>query len=876
MLTRIRFASVALAASAIEQSAATTGGRYESARLLGKFAGIAYLFTLAANLPAADSPISNRNVLRFDVAPTGTSIDDGALLLSNELLYRGDVGYGWMQSPARAFARPEPSRSRSRLLQHGVAGPRIGFRADVPPGVWVVTLWLDEASVERFSPTLTVQGERRPLAWRNLSAEQEPGHDDRDNYRVFEVTAPVDSRGLSFELAEQRHDVRLLGFTLVRQKPASTAEQAEILAKLKSAGVYSSSESLAPLIARLDELVGRNPDDAFAFYWQDRVARLDLAEKLAAMRGWQWADEKTGLGMFDRLNQSLALLDSLLGAAGDEPLAERARFLRGRLLYWLDKQHDGIDLADGRSDLERLRRRYPEDALLAMYCGALIDTPDPCDSLSAAPAAPAWSRAQLEALCRLRSIAHWWASRQGANGEFGGKFNDDVELLRWWSALTLSGDVKARQAWQRLADGVWQSDQIQNGYSTKLRDVEHAAELVADTAPLMVLHSDDPRFERRLEHSTDLFETLWTGRSDKGHRFFRSAWFNSKEIAEDEPRNRDVEYNARAVRAIRYLAWKQPGAQRERKLLQEWSTAWAAAAKGADKGKPAGIVPPSIRFPDEAINGDEHSWHKANMYWEYYDWESHAGSLMLDQMLFTFTLTRDENLLEPIHAALELIDAESPSTTGEPLSASPGSRAWAAQKLVESAMFWRVVEQWRFLRGDARWDRLIMRYGTEYSRFRLTGDEQHLVRGLDRLLAGVRYNTPLITSEALHTDRVFAPGWEHLKAMLTGDGMPENSSPYFAVSWEDTDEGFTALVCDARPDRLELQIFLHASQDGAIHMRLWQLPPGEYFLHQKVPVATSERRTIAIKGKGQRIPIHLPTGKLVTIIVSRDATAAVH
>jgi hypothetical protein len=842
--------------------------------LIARLAAFAFFLTLGAHLSAADSPISNRNVLRFGAAQKGAPTDDRAIVFSNELAYANDVGYGWTHPPVLAFARPEPSRSPSNLVRHGVAGRRLGFRADVRAGAWVVILWLDEVGVERFSPTLAVNGERRSLAWRNLNAEQEPGHEDRKIYRVFEETAHVDSRGLSFELADQRHDVRLLGFTLIRQAPPSTAEHEAILAKLKSAGAYSSSEFLAPLVARIDELVRRNPDDAFAVYWRNRVTRLEVAEKLFAMRGWQSADQQTGLGMFDRLNQSLVLLDSLLSTAGDDPLAERARFLRSRLLYWLDKQHEGNEIANGRGDLELLYRRHPHDPLLAMYCGELIDTPDPCDSCSAAPTAPAWSQAQFEALCRLRSIAHWWASRQGATGEFGGKFNDDVELLRWWSPLTLSGDLKARQAWQRLADGVWQSDQILNGYSRKLRDVEHAAELVADTAPLMVLHSDDPRYERRLEHSTDLFEKLWTGRSEQGHRFFRSAWFNSTAIAEGEPRNRDVEYNARAVRAIRYLAWKQPAAERERRLLHEWSTAWAVAAKGTDKGKPAGIVPPSIRFPDEAINGDETSWHEANMYWDYYDWAAHAGSLMLDQMLFTFTLTGDENLLEPIHAALELVDAEAPSTTGEPLAATPGSRAWAAQRLVESPMFWRVVEQWRFLRRDARWDHLIMRHGTDYSRYRLTRDEQHLVRGLDRLLAAVRYNTPLLTSEAIHTDRVYAPGWEHLKAMLTGDGMPENSSPYFAVSWENTDAGFTGLVRDVRRERLEVEIFSHSSHDRAITMRLWQLPSGEYVLLQKIPGAAFDRRTIIVEGKGQRISIHLPAGKLVEIIVSRDETTA--
>jgi hypothetical protein len=134
-----------------------------------------------------------------------------------------------------------------------------------------------------------------------------------------------------------------------------------------------------------------------------------------------------------------------------------------------------------------------------------------------------------------------------------------------------------------------------------------------------------------------------------------------------------------------------------------------------------------------------------------------------------------------------------------------------------------------------------------------------------------------LTSEAIHTDRVYAPGWEHLKAMLTGDGMPENSSPYFAVSWENTDAGFTGLVRDVRRERLEVEIFSHSSHDRAITMRLWHLPPGEYVLRQQIPGPAFDRRTIVVDGKGQRIPIHLPARILVQIIVSRDeATAAGH
>src|SRR5690606_25070084 len=124
-----------------------------------------------------------------------------------------------------------------------------------------------------------------------------------------------------------------------------------------------------------------------------------------------------------------------------------------------------------------LRALHPDDQILAMYAGEKVDLPDECDCLETDASAPAWSVTQREALCRLRQICHWWVNeRQAENGELGGKFGDDVEILRWWAALVLSGDNTAIRGWQRLADGVWQSKYVKEGYASQLEDVEHAAE----------------------------------------------------------------------------------------------------------------------------------------------------------------------------------------------------------------------------------------------------------------------------------------------------------------------------------------------------------------------------------------------------------------
>jgi len=47
--------------------------------------------------------------------------------------------------------------------------------------------------------------------------------------------------------------------------------------------------------------------------------------------------------------------------------------------------------------------------------------------------APQWAVKQHEAMQRMLKIIYWWVNeRQEANGELGGKYGDDVEILRWW------------------------------------------------------------------------------------------------------------------------------------------------------------------------------------------------------------------------------------------------------------------------------------------------------------------------------------------------------------------------------------------------------------------------------------------------------------
>ena len=285
------------------------------------------------------------------------------------------------------------------------------------------------------------------------------------------------------------------------------------------------------------------------------------------------------------------------------------------------------------------------------------------------------------------------------------------------------------------------------------------------------------------------------------------------------------------MKAVRYYAWKT-GDYQAKELLHQWSLGWEKSAMESKKGKPVGIIPASVAFPSTEINGTENNWYNPNMYWEYFDWSLAAGSRIYDQLLFTYLLTDDSVLLKPLISSLELIQKYESIPSNNVYKV--GSEAWADSVLKSKEEYWNVVEQYRFATLDSRFDSLSYKYGTPYSRYRLTGDVSFLEKELENFLENVRYNSPLRTTEVLHTDRVYYPGSETIKAMLSGDGTFEGTSPYEYVSWEDTDDYLTALVKDAGPEKLTVQLFSYSPDKLEITMRVWRLKKGKYNIETKV------------------------------------------
>ncbi len=753
--------------------------------------------------------------------------------------YDAARGFGWVQPPTAAFADAAWGGVRSPALCDGVSGRDFALRLDLAAGRWTALVFLDDGFRDAHRVRLEVNGREQTHNPREFGLEEEPAAPPINRYRVaalaFDARGPVTLRFTR----DADHGARLLALQFLPE-PADDSERARWFARqLREVGRHDSRAPLDALRRELRQPAREPGAAAFGAWWAAHLDLLAEAERWHRAGGWDWLNGETRSSMFTRYKIALSLLDPLVEHPTGEafPLRDRALWLRTRLLYWIwVEQHLVKDQEALDRDLAEVRRRQPADRLVAMYAGEKIDEPDPWDGYAAPAGAPAWSTAQFEALQRLRQVAHYWIDeRQIPNGEFGGKPDDDVELLRWWPALMFSGDRKATGAFARLAEGVWFSRRVHLGYSREPRDVEHSAEFVADTVPMMAFFHRSAEWLERLAWSHRHFRDLWTGRNDHGDLQFKSAWIGATEIVSTPPRNRDLAMNARAVKAVRWLDWLQPDPARG-ELLHAWSTTWAKAALRTDKGKPVGLFPASLRWPDAAFNGDEPTWHRANMFWRYFDWR--GDGQLYDQLLCTWLRTRDDALLEPLRRTLALLQAQAAGgpEAADAGAAPEGSAAWAAAQLMRRPDFWGVVAQWRLETGDTRFDSFLLAHAPPYLRFRLGGGDAALAEGIARsLLEHLRYNTPLRTTEVLFTDRVHVAqdvdnwdGIDLLVAMLTGNHAPDGISPYYHVAWEGAPGAFTGLVTAAGRHELTAEIFLHQAEAATITARLFRLEPGRY------------------------------------------------
>ena len=592
----------------------------------------------------------------------------------------------------------------------------------------------------------------------------------------------------------------------------------------------------------------------------DKLLKDDLAKLIAEIE--RWINEKS-LPYFGR--QVGRTKDFDFGIPSSSPLYPLTYLYRGRMVIWYTMESGGVwsiperrraFMDKARGFFEKAAKAFPKNNIAKMYLG---HPTGPYKLYPAVPGAPQWAVYQRESLERLADIIEWWVdNRMQENGEYGGGWGDDCEMWRWWVPVLIGFDgPKITQAQARFSEALLAQPHMKLGYTTRMSDVEHTAEDSADViTPMMHLDPDSDLWSKRALRLAELMETLWTGRNERGLLQFKSTYFTADKIDKNPKRACDTVYHPRAVQPA-LLYCQRTGDEKLTRLFAAWMDTWVDAAARTERGKPAGILPTAIHWPDGSVGGLGPDWWDPKNHGEYtlYLYPSAMG-LMTHTLLLTHHMTGQARYLEPIRSMANIrLNYLSAPPKKPP---APGTEAWCASKMGSLSS---VIAKYKFLTGKSKFDKLLAKETSPYMRFRLLDDLSLLVLALRSNAEALRINFEGYTSEVRYTDRVLrfpalfgtngilaepvatirTPNTSLLYSTVTGDPGSAGYFPLNAVRWLTPPRNIAALVTDSGTDRFSAKLFHFGDGQRPMSAEFYLLAPGKYTLTiaAKVPISQS-------------------------------------
>ena len=574
-------------------------------------------------------------------------------------------------------------------------------------------------------------------------------------------------------------------------------------------------------------------------------------------------------------------MDYDFGLAPDSPLEPLTWLYRGRMITWQVLESGGLfnsqnrkrELLDkARGFFEQAAQAFPENSTAAMYLGKPLPA---SKKYEASPSAPAWAVHQREALERLADIIEWWIDhRMQPDGQYGGGWGDDCEMWRWWVPVLIGFDSpKITAAQARFSTALLGQPHMKDGYSSILTDVEHSAEDSADVmTPMMHLDPDNPVWRDRTLRLADLMETLWTGRNDRGLLQFKSTYFAVNRVDPKPQRACDSVYHPRAMQPA-LLYWQRTGDTRLTRLFRTWMETWVDAAARAERGKPAGVIPSAIHWPDGGIGGLGTDWWDPQNHGEatLYQFPSAMG-MMVHTLLLTWHMTGDEKYLAPIRsmAALRLkfLRKELKGST------DVGGEVWCASRISLAS----VLAKYKFLTGSTEFDELLNLENTPGLAALSAERREGLVRALEETAGALAVNFEGYTTEVRFTDRVLrfptlfgkngmfekplpdfrSPDPSLLYSTATGDPGDALYFPLNAVRWLTPPRELAALVTATGRDHFTAELFHFGKEKRPMSAELFLLKPGDYEW-TLVPAGSPQKGgKLTVRGSRDSLSFELP------------------
>jgi hypothetical protein len=582
------------------------------------------------------------------------------------------------------------------------------------------------------------------------------------------------------------------------------------------------------------------------------------------------------------------------GIAESSPLYPLTYVYRGRAVLTLvmqsgniwsypDRRREWFETA--RGFFEKAHESFPENRIARMYLGQGIPWTRDWQRVATAPE---WAAQQRIGLEGIADIIEWWLdNRQQEGGAFGGGWGDDCEMWRWWAPMLVGfDDPKIRRGQTRFSETILSQRHMAGGYMSGMTDVEHSAEDSTDAIlPMMHLVPENPVWQRRAQRLAELMETLWTGRNRRGFLQFKSTYFNVGRVHDDPQKACDTPYHVRAVQPV-FLVWLRTGDAKLAALLSAWMDTWVDAAARSENGKPAGVLPAAIHWPEGTIGGLSPDWWDPRNHGEptLYQWPSAMGGLT-DALLLTYHMTGDEKYLAPIRsmAHIALRYSEKPADN----KAAPGSEAWCAARM---GFLKGTLSKYRLLTGDDSFDRLLRGTGAPMLHFRLTADRDPLVTALSDAAKAFSYNFARYTSEVRYTDRVLrfpavfqgnvrlaeprfpvrSPDPGLLYSTVTGDPAGPGSFPVNTVRWLTRPREIAVLVTVTGRKGFQAELFHFGKSPRPMGAEWYLLGPGEYRLTLAAGAETLHEALVTVSGTRTRLTFELPARKVCRLTLTPE------
>jgi len=611
------------------------------------------------------------------------------------------------------------------------------------------------------------------------------------------------------------------------------------------------------------------------------------AERYRRLYGYAAA----GASAAENLGRSCALVSEL---PEDHPYA-----VKGRIL-WL-RNRGGLDPRRVTASWERAqaeaRELLPDHGAVNPYVRLYATdqwTPDGerwpvIDWASAAGPGPDWARNLVSNLNAWLDLFEWWCiHRQAPEGDIGGGWTDDVEIVPAFGLMAYvleDASAISEDAVLAFADGIWESDIVdsERGYQRQYADVEHTAEPTGNILHLhpLVRYGDPEGIERMLLSAKTFSEFFLTdGRG--GHRHFRGNHLSATAIATNPDHRADIPLCGRVTAPLVFLDWYSgnPGIGGP---LGDWATAWAEDAARADHGKPAGVFPQAVRVPDDSIGIDGDWWSRDPAHGQFSEFPGYQFYLY-SLAGYHWLKTGDDRFRAPFDALRDLTlawdAAGRPAVGTDP---TPGEEAlWCGARL--GSIGAGATLNVKLGSGLDDWDRYLAEFGGSYARFLLDPTDDAPIDDLAPFVEALHERWPYRTTEGVMTDRILVPGWAEVISYYIGAevfsvffGMPSH-----AVTWRDTTRLFAAAVTGASEDRFGASLYLFSDADREIGMRLWQLSPGATYVFERGPApdlgedpsSVAETVTFVYDERGREVRFTLPGRTVTAVRVRKTADPA--